>query len=342
MQNPQPTLRAGKLPMETLRRLLSSAPVSDSRVALGPAVGEDAALVDFGDRYLVAKTDPITFATDLIGWYMVNVNANDIAVMGGAPKWLLATLLLPEGTSEARAADIFAQIAAACAELGVSLIGGHTEITVGLDRPIAVGAMLGEVRKADAVLSAGVRPGDALILTKGIALEGASILAREAGGHLARAGVGEDIIRRAADFLFNPGIGVVRDARILRRAVPVHAMRDPTEGGLSGALYELAAASGAGADIDADAIPIIPECRAICAALGLDPLGLIASGALLAAVAPEDAPKALAALRAEGVPAAEIGRATDLHSPITLRRPAAPDTDFPTFERDELARFFGG
>ena len=342
MQNPHQTLRAGKLPMETLGRMLSAAPVSDPRVALGPAVGEDAALVDFGDRYLVAKTDPITFATDLIGWYMVNVNANDIAVMGGAPKWLLATLLLPEGTSEARAADIFAQTAAACAELGVSLIGGHTEITVGLDKPIAVGAMLGEVDKADAVLSAGVRPGDALILTKGIALEGASVLAREAGERLARAGVGEDTIRRAADFLFDPGIGVVRDAEILRRAVPVHAMRDPTEGGLSGALYELAAASGVGADIDADAIPVIPECRAICAALGLDPLGLIASGALLAAVAPEDAPKALAALRAEGVSAAEIGRATDRHSRAILRRPNAPDSDFPTFKRDELARFFGG
>ena len=337
-------LRPGKLPMDALANLLARTPISDPRVALGPAVGEDAALIDFGDRYLVAKTDPITFATDLIGWYMVNVNANDIAVMGGAPRWLLATLLLPDGITESRVADIFAQTAAACAELGISLVGGHTEITVGLDRPIAVGAMLGEVGKDDAVLSAGVRPGDALILTKGIALEGASILAREAGGELTRAGVDKNIIRRAADFLFDPGISVVRDAQTLRRAVPVHAMRDPTEGGLSGALYELAAASGVGADIDAAAIPIIPECRTICAALGLDPLGLIASGALLAAVAPEDAPKATAALREAGIAAAAIGRAASADRDtrrITLRRPNAPDADFPTFERDELARFFG-
>ena len=334
-------MKPGKLPIQTLSGLLAETPASDPRVALGPAVGEDAALIDFGDRYLVAKTDPITFATDLIGWYMVNVNANDVAVMGGVPKWLMATLLLPEGTDEAGVSDIFAQIRAACAELGIALIGGHTEITAGLDKPIAVGAMLGEADKADAVLSAGVRPGDALILTKGIALEGASILAREAGARLAGAGVGEDVIRRAAGFLFDPGIGVVRDARILRRAVSVHAMHDPTEGGLSGALYELAAASGAGLEIDAGAIPVPPECRIICAALGLDALGVIASGALLAAVAPEDAPKATAALRAEGIAAATIGRAADRRAAaVVLRRDGAAATEFPRFERDEIARFF--
>ena len=331
---------AGKLPMETLARLLADSPVSDPRVALGPAVGEDAALIDFGDRYLVAKTDPVTFATDLIGWYMVNVNANDIAVMGATPKWLMATLILPEGISEARVADIFAQIRAACAELGVSLVGGHTEITVGLDRPIAVGAMLGEVGKADAVLSAGVRPGDALILTKGIALEGASILAREAPERLARAGASDADVRRAAGFLFDPGISVVPDARAIVRAAEVHAMRDPTEGGLSGALYEFVAASGVGLEIDAESVPVRPECRAICAALGLDALGLIASGALLAAVAPADAGAAVSALADAGIAARAIGFATDRHARVILRRPAAPDSDFPTFARDEIARFF--
>ena len=331
---------AGKLPMETLARLLADSPVSDPRVALGPAVGEDAALIDFGDRYLVAKTDPVTFATDLIGWYMVNVNANDIAVMGATPKWLLATLLLPEGISEARVADIFAQIRAACAELGVSLVGGHTEITVGLDRPIAVGAMLGEVGKADAIMSAGARAGDALILTKGIALEGASILAREASERLARAGASDADVRRAAGFLFDPGISVVPDARAIVRAAEVHAMRDPTEGGLSGALYELVAASGVGLEIDAESVPVRPECRAICAALGLDALGLIASGALLAAVAPADAGSAVAALADAGIAARAIGFATDDHARVILRRPDAPDSDFPTFARDEIARFF--
>ncbi len=334
-------MNAGKLPIETLARMLERIEISDPRVALGPRAGEDAALIDFGDRYLVAKSDPITFATDLIGWYAVNVNANDIAAMGGTPKWMLATLLLPEGTAERQVADIFRQLGDACAALGVSLVGGHTEITYGLDRPIALGAMLGEVSKEDALLSSGVRPGDAIILTKGIALEGTALLAREASERLADAGVETRTVAAAARLLFEPGISVVADARAMRAAVDVHAMHDPTEGGLSGGLYELAAASGLGFDIELAEIPILEECRLVCDALALDPLGLIASGALLAALAPDDAPNALDALRAAGVRAAVIGCATDAHSEVRLSANGRT-ADFPRFERDELARFFGG
>ena len=313
--------------------------MSDPRVALGPKPGEDAALIDFGDRYLVAKTDPITFATDLIGWYVVNVNANDLAVMGATPKWLLATLLLPEGTPQSAVAGIFGQLRDACSELGVTLVGGHTEITYGLDRPIAVGAMLGEVDKARAVLSSGVQPGDALLLTKGIAVEGTSILAREARDVLLEEGVDPQLLDSAAGMLFDPGISVLEDARAALEYGEVHAMHDPTEGGLSGALYELAAASGVGLDIDADAIPVLPECRRLCDALGIDPLGLISSGALLAAVAPESANAVIAALSDAGIPASLIGEATRAGAPVTLRSPSAA-REFPKFDRDELARFF--
>ncbi len=313
--------------------------IADPRVALGPRPGEDAAMIDFGDRYLVAKTDPITFATDLIGWYMVNVNANDLAVMGATPRWLLATLLLPEGTRESDVAEIFRQLRDACSQLGVALVGGHTEISYGLDRPIAVGAMLGEVDKDRAVLSSGVRPGDALILTKGVAVEGTSILAREAADELAENGVDAGEIERAASFLFDPGISVIEDARIAAEAGEVHAMHDPTEGGLSGGLYELAAASDVGLDIDADAIPVLPECRRFCEALGLDPLGLIASGSLLAAVAPDSADAILDALAARGIQAGVIGVARGDTGEVTLRSGGSV-SPFPKFERDELARFF--
>ena len=306
---------------------------------LGPRPGEDAALIDFGDRYLVAKTDPITFATDLIGWYMVNVNANDLAVMGATPKWLLATLLLPDGIGEFQVAKMFEQLREACSELNVALIGGHTEITYGLDRPIAVGAMLGEVNKNEATLSSGVRPGDALILTKGIAVEGTSILARESGERLSKARVDADTLNRAAGFLFDPGISVLRDARIAREAGDVHAMHDPTEGGLSGGLFELALASEVGFDIDAEAVPILPECQQICDALGLDPLGLIASGSLLAAVAPSSADAVVNALSGEGVNAGVIGRANEYTGEVRLHSPTGV-SEFPKFERDELARFF--
>ena len=332
-------MQAGKLPIDVLGRLLDRIDLSDPRVVLGPRPGEDAALIDFGDRYLVAKTDPITFATDLIGWYMVNVNANDIAVMGATPKWLLATMLLPEGTTEDEVSRIFQQLSEACAGLGISLVGGHTEITYGLDRPIAVGAMLGEVSKEEAVLSSGVRPGDSLLLTKGIAIEGTSILAREAADSLSDAGVGEELIERAGAFLFDPGISVVHDARIVCAAGEVHAMHDPTEGGLSGGLYELAAASGLGLDIEYESIPTLPECVAVCDALDIDPLGLIASGALLAAVSPDDARAVVDALSAEGIRASVIGNATDEHRDVKLHTTGAA-RDFPRFPRDEIARFF--
>ena len=332
-------LNAGKLPLDLLENLLGKVETADPRVVLGPRPGEDAALIDFGDRYLVAKTDPITFATDLIGWYMVNVNANDLAVMGATPKWLLATLLLPDGTMESRVSEIFGQLRDACSEIGVSLIGGHTEVTYGLDRPIAVGAMLGEVDNDKAILSSGVQPGDSLILTKGVAVEGTSILAREAANQLAECGIDPDAIERAAGFLFDPGISVLKDARIVAESGEVHAMHDPTEGGLSGGLYELAAASGVGFDIEATSIPILSECRRFCEALGLAPLGLIASGSLLAAVAPQSADAVIAALSSEGIDARVIGVANDSTGEIALHTEGST-SEFPRFPRDELARFF--
>ncbi len=330
----------GKLPLEMLGRLLGRIDITDPRVALGPMPGEDAALIDFGDRYLVAKTDPITFATDMIGQYMVAVNANDLAVMGATPKWLLATILLPIGTAEREVSAIFEQIRSACAESNISIVGGHTEIAHGIDHPIAVGAMLGEVAKDEAIFSSGVRPADALILSKGIAVEGTSILAAEFPERLAAAGVSEKEIASARGLLFSPSISVVPDARIARESGEIHAMHDPTEGGLSGGLYELASASDLGFDIDADAISVLPQTQTVCDALGLDPLGLIASGALLAATASDDARAVIDALESKGIAAAVIGHATDRHRRVRIVSEGRA-TDFPRFARDELARMFG-
>ena len=331
-------MQAGKLPLDVLAGLLGKIEVKDPRVVLGARIGEDAALLDFGDRYLVVKTDPITFATDLIGWYVVQVNANDLAVMGATPRWLMVTLLLPEGTQPELVNGIFEQLLEACDSLGVTLVGGHTEITYDLPRPIAVGSLMGEVDKDKVVLTSGVRPGDSIVLTKGVAIEGASILAREASDALMAAGVGTAVIERAKDLLFNPGIGVVRDASVATAAVEVHAMHDPTEGGLATGLLEMAQAANVGMSIDADRVPIVPECAEICAALGLDPLGLIASGSLLAAVSPEDAPRLVLALSDAGIAAAEIGRATEPSDGLVLsgRDGVRP---LPRFERDELARY---
>jgi len=338
MQAPLPV---GKLPMEMLARLLQRYAHADPRVVVGPEVGEDAAAIAMGDRYLVVKTDPITFSTDEIGWYVVNVNANDIATRGATPRWFLCTLLLPEGRTDASLVDeIFAQVSQACSHLGVALCGGHTEITYGLDRPVAVGVMLGEVEEDRLVSTRGIQPGDALVLTKGIAVEGTAIIARELDSDL-RERFSPAFLERCRQFLREPGISVVRDAQIATQAAQVHAMHDPTEGGLATALRELATAGRVGLRVREEAIPILPETRALCAHLGLDPLGLIASGALLIAVAPGDAARVVAALEGEGIRASAIGEATPDQEELVLIGPDGTERPLPLFPRDELARLFG-
>ena len=332
----------GKLPAEHLARLLTRYAPSDERVILGPGVGQDAAVISFGDRsggcYLVAKTDPITFASDEIGWYAVHVNANDVACTGATVRWFLATLLLPEARTDKALVDtVFDQITGACGELGVELVGGHTEITYGLDRPIVVGCMLGEVAPERLVRPDGARPGDALLVTKGVAVEGTAIIAREKGDGLA--GVDRSLLERCQGFLYDPGISVVRDAAVATAAGEVHAMHDPTEGGLATGLWELAEAAGVGLEVDEAALPILPETQVLCTQLGLDPLGLIASGALLLAVAPADATAILAALEGAGIAAARIGRVVERERGLVLRT-ATGQRPLPRFERDEIARLF--
>ena len=333
-------MQAGKLPLELLSQLLSKIKVTDPRVAIGARPGEDAALIDFGDKYLVTKTDPVTFATDLIGWYLVQVNANDLACMGATPRWLMTTLLLPEGTTQEAVQAIFSQLLEACESLDITLIGGHTEVTHGLPRPIAVGAMLGEVAKDRVVLTSGALPGDSIVLTQGIAIGGTAILAREAENKLLGSGVERDLIDRAKEFLFTPGISVVPAASLACDTVAVHAMHDPTEGGLATALLEFATGANVGLEVDFERIPVLPECKIICEALGLDPLGLIGSGSLLATLDPKDAPRLIDVLSQKGILAREIGRVTSPENGLNMRYVDGM-RELPTFERDEIARFFG-
>jgi len=326
--------------MELLSSLLQWKGWPDPRVVVGPRVGEDAAVIDMGERYLVAKSDPITFATQEIGWYVVQVNANDLATTGALPRWLLVTLLLPEGKSSAELAQgIMAQIDAACQELHIALVGGHTEVTYGLQRPIAVGHMLGEVAKERLVTAGGARVGDDLLLVKGIAIEGTSLIAREKSAELHQRGYDARFIARAQNYLYDPGISVLRAAQLAVQTVRVHAMHDPTEGGLATALHELAQAARVGVWVNRDAIPILPESAALCAEFGLDPLGTIASGALLIALPPEQTPPLLAAYCAAHIPCAVIGRVTKGEDGLKLKSGAAT-ADLPRFDQDEITRIF--
>lgn len=329
-------LPLGKLPVDLLARLLAQAPVNDPRVLYGPGIGLDCAVIDLGERILVFKSDPITFATDDIGWYAVQVNSNDVATTGATPRWMLATLLLPENdTTQARVEAIFDQIYHAAAQLGISVVGGHTEVTYDLHRPVLIGTLIGEVDREHLVMPSYVISGDRLLLTKGVPIEGTALLAREfpqrLSGVLTLAEVEE-----ARQYLYKPGISVVPDARIATRAGRVHAMHDPTEGGLAGALWEMSDASGKHLVIDPGAVLVPDLSRRICAAFGINPLATIASGALLMAAAAEDAPAIIAALQAEDIACVEIGQVAD--GPAGVWQ--ADGQSLPRPARDDIARVF--
>jgi hydrogenase maturation factor len=306
-----PFFPVGKLPADVLGRLLAGAPVLDERVVLGPGLGLDCAVIDLGERLLVFKSDPITFATQDIGWYAVQVNANDIATTGATPRWFLATTLLPEGgTTEKLLTTISEQLFAACRELGISVIGGHTEITHGLERPILVGTLVGEVERGGLVTPRGAAPGDTILLTKGVPVEATAILANEFPARL-RPELSEAEIAEAAAFLYRPGISIVKDAQIAQKAGKVTAMHDPTEGGLASALWELAEACGHCLVVQPENIPVPRLAARICHIFGLDPLATIASGALLLTCAAEDAWAICQALQAKEIPASVIGQVED-------------------------------
>ena len=301
-------MELGKFPPELLARLLNSAQPTDPRVIVGPGVGEDAAALDFGDRLLIAKSDPVTFATDRAGWYAVQVCANDVACTGAVPRWFLATLLVPQWFTPEDAERLFNDVLSACRALGVSLIGGHSEVTGGIQRPLVMGTMLGEVERDRLVTTAGAQEGDSVVITKGLAIEGTALLARDRAADLKSAGVTEGVINRAAALLDSPGISVVAEAEICVTDGLVHSLHDITEGGLATALHELASASGLGIAIEEDSVPVLPETADLCNALGLHPFGLLASGSLVATLPAVNAPMLLHRLERAGIDAWEIGQ----------------------------------
>jgi hydrogenase maturation factor len=333
-------LPAGKLPVTLLGPLLASFR-RDSRLIVGPGIGLDAAVIDWNGRYLVAKTDPITFVGEDLGEYALVINANDLAVMGATPRWFLATVLLPTGqTTAGMARRIFRQLREASGRLGVTICGGHTEVSPTVARPIIVGCLLGDCAKPRLITAAGARTGDAVLLTKGLAIEAVSILARERSEELAKA-FPAAFLGRCRRFTRTPGISVVRDARLATAAGGVHAMHDPTEGGLSAALYEVAEAADVRLDIMETTIPILPETARLCAYYDLNPLGAIASGSLLLCVDPRYARRVLARFRRNGIKAAHIGRVVARRRGVRLIDGAGASRPFPRFARDEIARLLG-
>ena len=337
MKDQQNILPLGKLPPELLTQILSAAPVQDERLLVGPGVGLDCAVVDLGSKLLAIKSDPITFTTDEIGWYAVQVNANDIATSGAVPAWFLMTLLLPgDGSTPGMVEQISQQVYQACQQMGVSVIGGHSEITAAVTQPVIVGTMIGEVARQDLVTAHGAQSGDRLLLTKGVPIEAVSILAREFPNKLAGEFRDEEI-KAAQNYLYQPGISVLQDAQTATKAGKVTAMHDPTEGGLAAALWELAVACGHNLVINLSQIPIPPLAERICARFEIDPLASIASGSLLLTTLADQVAQICRALEVEGISCNEIGKVVRGNGEVWVDRGGKLDLlRYPA--RDEIAR----
>jgi len=298
----------GKIPVDVLRTIVfEHLGAQNPRLLLGAGIGEDAAIIKMNGKVIVVTTDPITGSLESIGWLSVHINANDVATCGATPLWYLATILLPDKTDidHRKVLDqITSQIDAAAKELNITVAGGHTEITPGISRPIVVGIMVGETSIDHYITSQGAKPGDQIIITKSVGLEGTSILAEEMEtiltGHLE-----DSVIMQSKEFIKQ--ISVVKDAQIAMSVGGVNAMHDPTEGGIFLGLHEIADASHIGLQIEEVLIPIASETEAICEFFKIDPFQLISSGCLIISASPEKASMIVEQLESENIAARMIG-----------------------------------
>ena len=302
-------LPEGKAPAGVLKRLLGRIG-ADASLPLGPAPGEDAAVVrPEGAERIVLASDPITFPSPDPGWQAV------IAATGGEPRWFLSTVIAPPGTTDASLEEVADGIRRGCAEVGATPVGGHTEVSSAVERLVVSGVMAGTATPERIKPSGGAREGDMLIITKGIAVEATSVVA-EARAADVREAFGEE---------FRKGV------------LDVHAMHDVTEGGVATAIREMAEASGVGVVVAETEIPRFFESKRVLGLLRLDILGAIGSGALLIACAESGTEEFLSRLNEAGTPGYVIGRFTDASRGHRLLR-GSGDRELPRFEVDELAR----
>lgn len=298
-------LPPGKIPIDILKEVVFKNLGADcGEVVLGPAAGVDGAVLDVGAKNAIVSMDPITGAVERIGWEAINVNANDVATFGVDPQFFFSCLLLPEGSDSKIVETISIQMHNAAKDLGIAIVGGHCETTPGLKNPIVVGCILGLTEKGKYVTAAGAKAGDRLILTKSAGIEGTAILASDRQEQLRN--VFSQTVLEIAQGFFNQ-ISVVKDALTAYRAGGVHAMHDPTEGGILNGVHEMADAAGLGVRIYEDKITVEPETAKICRFYEIDPLQLISSGALLIAAEPQSADNIVKALCKERIYADVIG-----------------------------------
>lgn len=319
-------LPTGKISAALLAELLDEGPPLPSEVLLGPRPGEDACVIETAEGVLVVATDPITMTGVGVGAHAVLINANDVAVCGVRPRYFLASILFPEGTTESDVRALFRGMRSALDEVGAVLVGGHTEVTPSVIQPVITGQMLGTAPPGGFVGTGGASPGEVLVQVGPAPIEGGAILAESGAERVSPA-----LAERARNALADPGICVVEPA-LLASELGAKAMHDPTEGGLSAGLWELAEASGLRIALsEQEVLWFEPGC-ALCRAFGADPWGTLASGTLLAVFPAPAAASALAALRARGFEAREIARLEPGSGVV------AGGKALTRYERDELSR----
>lgn len=327
----------GKLPADLLAKWLGKrqeGPVENG-IVIGPGTGEDTAVIDPSGEHdlLVVTSDPITFTTIDMGEYAVMVSANDIATSGGVPHWFFATVLLPPGIESTEAETLLDEISTACGKRGITLSGGHTEITDAVTRPVISGTLVGTVSRKHVVDKRLMSPGDVVFVTKQVAIEGTLILATGYADRLGESGFSMSELEIAAKL--KEKIDVRNEAQIAVNNGGVTAMHDVTEGGIATALSELGVFGRL--QIDLDAIPILPVCRRMCNALSIDPLGLIGSGSLLIACEKPRIDALQKSLNNGGITWTVIGEVVAGAPGVEWHR-SGSSVLAPTFEVDEIAR----
>jgi hydrogenase expression/formation protein HypE len=331
-------LSSGKLPNDLLENFLAGFNFHDPSVLIDAGVGEDAAALDIDkEEVLVIKSDPITFATDAIGHYAVLINANDIATTGAIPRWFLATLLFPSGVTASCILQVMHELESVCRRWSITLCGGHTEITDAVTRPVITGMLAGTVTKNRLIDKRNIKPGDNVLLTKAVAVEGTAIIAREFGDRLRVLGMTESEIETCKQFLFS--ISILEEAQIARDCGGVSAMHDITEGGLATAIMELSIAGEHRVRVNMDRIPVFPQTKKICTLLGIDPMGLIGSGSLLICSRKNETKTLMDSIRDAGIDVACIGEVMEAGRGVEAVSKAGVSA-WPSFEVDEITRLY--
>lgn len=298
-------LPPGKIPIDILKEVVfKNLGAERQEVTLGPKAGVDGAVIEVGNKSVIVSMDPITGAVERIGYLSVNVNANDVATFGVEPAFLFSCLMLPEGADKKMVEAISTQLSQAAKDLGIAIVGGHCESTPKLTNPIVVCCAMGMTEKGQYVTAAGAKPKDKLILTKSAGIEGTAILAWDREAQLKKA-LTQNMLKSAKNFYSK--ISVVKEAIVAYKSGGVHAMHDPTEGGIAGGIHEMADAANLGAKVFEEQIAVQPETAKICQHFEIDPLQLISSGALLIAAEPRASNKILDNLKRQNIQAEVIG-----------------------------------